>query len=57
MDSGLTVKPVTHFVLVSAVKIGVPIHCPVCDYPAFLVPVMEETNLSPLRILGSLVKY
>ena len=57
MDSGLTVKPVTHFVLASAVKIGVPIHCPVCDYPAFLVPVMEETNLSPLRILGSLVKY
>lgn len=38
-------------------KIGVQFHVSVCGYPVFPKPFMEETILSPLSILGSLIKY
>lgn len=46
------------FIFVSDVcKTGVLFHSSACGYPVLPTPFIEETNLSPLNILGSLVKY
>ena len=55
--SDILLKSLINFELIFVTNIGVQFHFSACDYPVFLIPLIEETILSPLSILGSIVNY
>lgn len=56
---GLMFKFLIHFklIFVSGIKIRVQFYYFICEYLVFSIPFLKENILSPLGILGSLVKY
>ena len=54
---GLTCKSLTdlELIFVSSVRLGSKFSA--CGHPTYLAPLVEEAILSPLSVLGSLVKY
>ena len=52
-------KSVIHFELIfcELCKVGIQFYLSACGFPVFPKSFVEETILSPLSALGSLVKY
>ena len=57
MGSSLMFKSLIHFKLIFVSDVRQKCHFPACGYPVFPAPFIDETVLSLLSVVGSLIKY